>query len=139
MEIRQITSDYAVSPQIAPEDFPAIAEAGFTTVICNRPDAENPPELQGAAMIPAAEAAGVKFVYNPVVHGGMDRSNLEEQMQAAAEGKTLAYCASGTRSSVVWALAKAPELPADDILEATGRAGYALEGLRPQLEALSRR
>ncbi|MDE3029426.1 MAG: TIGR01244 family phosphatase, partial [Paracoccaceae bacterium] len=40
MEIRALTPDYAVSPQIEPADVAAIKAAGYTTVICNRPDRE---------------------------------------------------------------------------------------------------
>ena len=40
MTSRHLTPDFAVAPQIEPEDFDALAQAGFTTVIDNRPDAE---------------------------------------------------------------------------------------------------
>ena len=50
MQIRPVTPTYAVSPQIAPEDMSAIRDAGYVAVICNRPDEENPPEWQAAAM-----------------------------------------------------------------------------------------
>ena len=66
MDIRQITPDYAVSPQIEPADIAAIKAAGFRTVICNRPDEEVTAELGAAAMRDAAEAAGLAFVDNPV-------------------------------------------------------------------------
>ncbi len=44
MDIRALTQSYAVSPQVAPEDFATIRAAGFVTVINNRPDAEIPPQ-----------------------------------------------------------------------------------------------
>jgi len=126
MDVRQITPDYSVSPQIDPEDMRAIAEAGFVTVICNRPDAENPPTHQVDAMQAAAREAGLAFVTNPVTHPTI--------ALAQAGGPVLAYCASGTRSSVLWALGQSGHIPADAILEATGKAGYDLSGLRPSLE-----
>jgi uncharacterized protein (TIGR01244 family) len=49
----------------------------------------------------------------------------------------LAYCASGTRCSVVWAFAQAGRIATDHILDATSRAGYQLAHLRPQLEMLA--
>ena len=42
MEYRQITDEYAVAGQIAPEDIAAIKAAGFRSIICNRPDDEQP-------------------------------------------------------------------------------------------------
>ena len=137
MDIRPITPDYAVSPQIAPSDMPAIVAAGFTCIICNRPDAENPPATQASAIQTAAEAAGLTFVNNPVTHQGLNMDMVHTQRDAAAVGKTLAYCASGTRSSVVWALSQAGTLSTDDILAATTHAGYDLGGMRPQLDSLS--
>ena len=50
MDIRAITPTYAVSPQIALEDLPAIKAAGYTTIINNRPDGEIPPHLHHAQM-----------------------------------------------------------------------------------------
>ena len=138
MDIRRITDRYAVSPQIAPEDMGAIAEAGFTTVIDNRPDAEVPPAAQTVAMRQAAEAAGLTFVANPVTHQGLNMDMVTAQRDAmeASSGPVLAYCASGTRSTIVWALGQAAEMEPDAIIEAAAKAGYDIGGMRPQLNAL---
>ena len=140
LDIRVLTGDYAVSPQIAPEDMPAIRDLGYTTVICNRPDIENPPAYHTAAMAAAAEAAGLAFVENPFA-GGLDLGIIDRQRAAidAAEGPVLAYCRSGTRSATVWALAEAGRLSTDAILAATASAGYALDGMRPQIDGLAQR
>lgn len=139
MDIRQISPTYAASPQIAVEDIPAIVAAGFTTIICNRPDEEIPPSHHAHLMEAAAKAAGLTFVINPVTHHGLNMDMVTTQKDAmdASTGPTLAYCASGTRSSVVWALGQAAEMSADDILSATAAAGYDLGGMRPQLNAIA--
>jgi uncharacterized protein (TIGR01244 family) len=49
----------------------------------------------------------------------------------------LAYCASGTRSSILWSLIQAGQMPTDDILRATQEAGYELGGMRGQIDALA--
>ncbi|MGY6411287.1 MAG: TIGR01244 family sulfur transferase [Alkalilacustris sp.] len=141
MDIRPLSDRYAVSPQIAPEDVPAIAAAGYTTVICNRPDGENPPDLGAAHLRAAVEAAGLTFVDNPFNAMTMSLDHVTAQAAAmeAAEGAVLAYCASGNRSSVVWALAQAGRQPTDDLIGAAARHGYQLEGLRGQIEALAAR
>lgn len=139
MDIRQITPAYSVSPQIEPEDIPAIKAAGFVTVIDNRPDSEIPYELSSAVMQVAVEAAGLNFVVLPATHQTMTPELVAAQMAAvaAAGGPVLAYCASGTRCSVIWSLAQAGQMPVDEIIAATARAGYDLSGLRPRLDALA--
>lgn len=140
LDIRRLTDAYSVAPQIAPGDMAAIRAAGFTTVIDNRPDAEIPGDLQTAAMRAAAAAAGLAFVANPVVSGALTEANVAAQAaaMAASAGPVLAYCASGNRSSSVWALAMAGRLPADDLIGIPARHGYQLAHLRPQIEALMR-
>ncbi len=136
MDIRALTPTYAVSPQIDLSDLPAIKAAGYSTIIDNRPDGEIPPHLHSAAMKTAAEALGLTFVANPVIGGAMTPENVAAQRAAieAATGPVFAYCASGNRSSVVWALAHAGDMPADDLIGIPARFGYQLEHLRPQLQ-----
>ncbi|MGR3460507.1 MAG: beta-lactamase hydrolase domain-containing protein, partial [Roseovarius sp.] len=57
MEPRQITEDFSVAPQITPEDIPAIAAAGFRSIMCNRPDDEEPDQPHVSAVTEAARAA----------------------------------------------------------------------------------
>jgi len=139
MDIRALTPTYAVSPQIAVEDLPAIKAAGYTTVIDNRPDGELPPDLHTPVMQAAAEALGLHFVANPVIGGALTMQNVTVQAEAiaASTGPVLAYCASGNRSSVVWALALAGQMPADDLVGIPARFGYSLDHLRPQIAALA--
>jgi len=140
MDIRQLTPRFFVAPQISPEDMQDIAAAGITRVICNRPDIEVPPSHQAAAVEIAAKAAGVEFFFHPLTHQNMvpdviatNRGLLDE-----SEGPCLAYCASGTRSTVAWALAASKEMSVDDVLSAASAAGYDLSNLRPTLEAAAR-
>ncbi len=139
MDIRVLTPTYSVSPQITPEDIPAIAAAGYKVVICNRPDAENPPQLWAEEVGKAAADAGLEFYVHPVTHSTMTPRVIAHQKEIMdnAAGPVLAYCASGTRCSVVWSFAMAKELSADDIIATTERAGYALGQLRPQIEVLA--
>ncbi|SPH17449.1 Beta-lactamase hydrolase-like protein [Defluviimonas aquaemixtae] len=139
MDIRNLTERYAVSPQIAPEHAEAIRDAGFTTVIDNRPDNEVPPELRTEALRRAIESAGLTFIANPVVGGAITMENVTAQGEAvaASKGPVLAYCASGNRSSIVWALSEAGQRPTDELIRITQRWGYNLEPFRPQIDALA--
>ncbi|MFM2357066.1 MAG: hypothetical protein RLZZ528_2802 [Pseudomonadota bacterium] len=139
MTFRTLTDSYATSPQITPADVPAIVAAGFTRVICNRPDGENPPDLSAAAMRQAVEAAGLDFVVNPVIGGALTMDNVTAQRAAidSATGPVFAYCASGNRSSIVWALANAGRMPTDELIASAARWGYNLEPYRAQIDALA--
>lgn len=137
MDIRALTPSYAVSPQIDPTDLPAIKAAGFTTVIDNRPDGEVPGSLQSQRMRLAAEALGLVFVANPVTPGQFTEVLIETQARAvaASTGPVFAYCGSGNRSSCVWALMNADNLPLDDLLGTPAKFGYNLTPLIPMIEA----
>lgn len=140
MPIRPIADRYNVSPQITPDELPDFQAAGITTVICNRPDDENPPPLRMAAMKEAVEAAGMRFVALPFNQMTLTQDIVAAQRDALeqSDGPVLAYCASGNRSTIVWALGQA-ELGvqgADALIAAGAKAGYDLNGLRPTLTAL---
>ena len=134
-----ITPRYSVSPQISVEDIPSIVSAGYTTVICNRPDPEVPPSHQAAAIETAAKEAGLSFHILPLTHQTMTPENIAAQgsFVEASDGPVLAYCASGTRCSIAWALGNVRDLGVDAVLQATASAGYDLAGLKPQLDVLS--
>ncbi len=138
MEIRPITPRYAVSPQISVEDVPAIAAAGFVKVICNRPNSEVPPDQQSDVIGQAVRDAGMEYEVLELTHQTMTPENiaLQRDLAESCSGPVLAYCASGTRCSVIWALGQCDRLGTDEILEATGKAGYTLDNLRPALEQM---
>ncbi|SFE31292.1 TIGR01244 family protein [Sulfitobacter brevis] len=135
MDIRELTPRYYVSPQIDPADMDALKARGITRILCNRPDAEVPPSHSAAAIRTAAEAAGLSFAEQPLTHQTMVPENIAENRAkgAATDDVVLAYCASGTRSTIAWALGNAGELPVDEIISSASKAGYDIENLRPAL------
>ena len=139
MDIRQITPDFAAAPQIQPSDMEALAAMGFSTVINNRPDGEIPPALQADAMRAAAEAAGLRYIGNAAETRSMSLETVRAQARAidGSTGPVLAYCASGTRSTILWALSMAGRMPVDDIIGSAASGGYDLSPFRPQIEALA--
>lgn len=136
LDIRQLTQSYGVAPQIEPQDMGAVAALGFSDVIDNRPDHEITTDIQTEAMRAAALAAGLNFHANPVIGGAITPQNVAAQaaVMAQATGPVLAYCASGNRSSIVWALAHAGKIPADDLIATAAAHGYNLEHLRGALQ-----
>ncbi|KIT16009.1 TIGR01244 family sulfur transferase [Jannaschia aquimarina] len=141
MDLRPLSESHSVAPMLEPADMAILAERGATAIICNRPDAEVPPGHRAADMQAAAEAAGMAFTFNPVAMPGLTVDAIEEQANAieAASGLTVAYCASGTRSAILWALAMAGRMPTDEIMAALDQAGYPMPGLRTQIETMAQR
>ena len=134
MDIRPLTETYSVSPQITPEDVAALKAAGFVRVICNRPDAEIPPALQSAQMRGHVEKAGMEFVDNQISPGQFPPDLIARQAAAMqAGGPVFAYCASGNRCSVVWALTQSGRRPADELIGTAAKWGYNLEPYRALL------
>lgn len=104
---RQLTDRLYVSPQISVDQVETAKALGVTMIINNRPDDEEPGQTNGAAVEAAAIDAGVAYAAVPVAHGGFAPWQLDGMaaaMEQAGEGKILAYCRSGTRSTLLWAL-----------------------------------
>ena len=106
MEYRPITEGYAVSGQITPEEIAEVKAAGFKSVICNRPDDEQPGQPSADSVKAAAEAAGLEFRYIPVISGQITMDNVEDQAAALdeLEGPVFAYCRSGARCTNLYGL-----------------------------------
>lgn len=106
MEYRQISEDYSVSGQIQPEEVAAIKAAGFKSVICNRPDDEQPGQPSADTVKAAVEAAGLAFRYIPVISGQITAENVDDQAEALdeLEGPIFAYCRSGARCTNLYGL-----------------------------------
>lgn len=136
-EIRHVTDQFAVAPQIALEDFPAIASQGFRHIINNRPDGESGDQPTSAQAEAAAKAAGLTYIHAPFV--GQPTADAVKAVMAA-KTRTLAYCRSGTRSITAWAMAQASEgCDAQEIVEAAQDAGFNLAGMGGMLRQLGAR
>ncbi|MDP3385141.1 MAG: TIGR01244 family sulfur transferase [Phenylobacterium sp.] len=131
-QFRRVTDQFSVSPQIAVGDVAQAAAQGFLLIINNRPDGEDPAQPDGAEIEAAARAAGLDYVAIPV-RGGPDAAQVLAQRQAveAADGPVLAYCRSGTRSIVTWAIgqAQAGTVDRQTLIGLGAEAGYDLSGV----------
>ena len=102
LPIRSISSNFAVVGQLVAADMATVVALGFKTVINNRPDLEGGPDQPtSATMQVAAEAAGLNYVYLPVVSGAYTPVQIQSMRDAldAAAQPVLAFCRSGARSS----------------------------------------
>jgi uncharacterized protein (TIGR01244 family) len=135
---RTIDPSISVFGQIEPADIADAAAQGFTTIVNNRPDGEQPGQTTGAAIEAAAKAAGLDYVAIPVDHSGFADWQIAAMADALeqAKGPVLAFCRSGTRSTFLWALARNRMGDEGEALIAkAAAAGYDLSPIRPVLGA----
>lgn len=139
---RQLTDTVLVSPQISVEDVTAAKALGVCFILNNRPEGESPDQTPGDAIEAAAREAGIGYAAVPVNHSGFAPWQLDGMDAAlgevAGDSKLLAYCRSGTRSTLLWALsrARAGDNP-DSLSDVAAAAGYDLSPVRQIMDALS--
>ena len=105
---RSVDPDFAVAGQISPDDLGPLAEAGFRSILCARPDHEEPGQPTFATIAEAAEKAGLKAVHIPV--SGMVGEGQLIRMEAALKDlprPMFGYCRSGARAGSLYGAAKA--------------------------------
>ncbi len=131
MDIKRISDKVSVSPQITPEDMPAIKAAGFRAIICNRPDGEGADQPSVEEIKAAATAEGIELRYVPVQSGMVRDEDVAAFGTALKDMQrpVLAYCRTGTRSATLWSFHESKKRPMPEILAATKAAGYDMNGV----------
>ena len=140
-DFRKLTDTVFASPQITPAEVEEAARQGFTMIVNNRPDGEEPDQPDSASIESAALQAGLDYRAIPISGGAFGMSDVDEMARALAEasGPVLAFCRSGTRSTFLWSLAQAKAgLAPDEIAGIASGAGYDVSPIRPTLETLAR-
>jgi len=129
--LNKIIDDYVVSDQINEDDVKKLKEAGFKTIFCNRPDNEEKDQISVKSINDKANENGLTFVHQPVIGGQISQKDVDEfsDYYDDAEKPIFAYCRTGTRSSMLWALSESGKRSVDDILSLTTAAGYNLSNL----------
>jgi sulfide:quinone oxidoreductase len=137
MDLKPITPSFCVSPQITPADVALAAARGFRTLVNNRPDGEAPDQPRASEIEAAARAHGLGYAFVPVVGANIGEADIDAFRAAldAHDGPVLAFCRSGTRSTMLWALAEARRGDADAVLRAAAHAGYDLAVIAPRVHA----
>jgi uncharacterized protein (TIGR01244 family) len=139
---RQLSENILVSPQLAVSDLAEAARLGVTMVINNRPEGESEDQATGDQIAEAARAAGMGYVAIPVSHAGFSENQVRAMSEAlaGARGPVLAYCRSGTRSTLLWALSQASQgADPDTLASQAAAAGYDLAPVRPLMDMLKAR
>lgn len=139
-DFRKLSETMLASPQLRLDDIAPAAAAGVKLIINNRPDGEEPDAPQGPEIEAAARAAGIGYRAIPVRPGGFGEAQVAEMQEALerAQGTVLAYCRTGTRSTLLWALAQARAgVDPAAIGAAAGSAGYDIAPVRAAMDALA--
>ncbi len=139
-DFRELCDTMLASPQIGADDVKEAAAQGVSLIINNRPDGESPDEPQGDEIEAAAAALGIAYLAIPVSHAGFSLPQVEAMAGAIenTKGKVLAYCRSGTRSTLLWAMARAKMGDAPDSIAASAeKAGYDVGPVRPTMDMLA--
>ncbi|WJW80292.1 TIGR01244 family sulfur transferase [Bartonella sp. TP] len=88
-----------VGKQINENDVESLAQAGFKTILCNRPDGEELGQTNFTEIEKAAAKLNIKTAYLPVTMNNLTLQTAEKMAEilTAAEKPVYAYCRSGGR------------------------------------------
>lgn len=137
---RALTDRILASPQITVDDVSEAAARGVGLIINNRPEDESADQTPGDAIEAAARSAGIDYVAIPVTHAGFSEGQVKAMAAALAstDKPILAYCRSGTRSTLLWALAESSRGKSPHALSAAAaQAGYDVTPVRAMMDMLS--
>jgi uncharacterized protein (TIGR01244 family) len=137
---RKLTDTFLAAPQISVDDVAAAKAQGVALIINNRPDGEEPSAPQSADIAAAAAAASIAYTEIAVTHAGYSHPQIDAMIAAldnAGDGKVLAYCRSGTRSTMLWALAQAKSgMHPAEIAARAESAGYDVAPIAAMMDLL---
>jgi uncharacterized protein (TIGR01244 family) len=142
MSIIKLTEGVFVAPQIATDTVAEAGAMGVKLIINNRPEGESDDQTPGSEIDAAAKAAGMGYIAIPVTHSGFSEPQVKAMADAlaGADGPVLAYCRSGTRSTLLWALAESSQGGDPDALtNMAAKAGYDVSPIRPLMDMLKAR
>ncbi|BEU99014.1 TIGR01244 family sulfur transferase [Novosphingobium olei] len=138
---RKIDDKTYASPQITVDDVAQAKALGIALIVNNRPEGESDDQTPGAEIEAAAKAAGIAYVAIPVSHAGFSLPQVEAldaALASAGDAPVLAYCRSGTRSTLLWALTQAKRgMAPDQIAASAAGAGYDIGPIRAQVDMLA--
>lgn len=128
-EFMPLDEQTLIAGQISAADLHEAQRHGVTMVINNRPDNEEDGQPLSAELEAAAEAAGLDYRHIPIARG-IGPSQVDEIVSAMTElgdGKMLAFCRSGMRSTLAWAVAcREMGVPRNQIEAKADQAGFSL-------------
>ena len=126
---RQLDDKTLVDGQIGPDDVQELKALGVTLIVNNRPDGEDAGQPTSDEIEAAAREAGIEYRHVPIARGlgPSDIEAMREAMHSASEGKLFAFCRSGNRSTLAWAVARSEDgVPREELNRMANEAGFDL-------------
>lgn len=110
LHTHRLNQDIALAGQLTAADMALAAQAGFRSVVNNRPDFEHGPDQPtNAAIEAAARAAGLEYRFLPVAGGYQSPEDIAAFARLLNElpRPMLMFCRSGARSTRLFQQAQA--------------------------------
>ena len=136
MNLKPLSPELSVTPQIETPDVADLAVRGFKSIIGNRPEGEAPDQPAWSSLAAEAERQGMSTRQIPVVPGQISPDDVRRFAEALRDLPTpiAAFCRTGTRSAMLWALANPEGLNVDERIALAAAQGYDLAPLRDRME-----
>lgn len=135
MKLAVLTPNVTVLDQPSVEDVGELADRGYRSIIGNRPEGESADQPEWKDLKAAATARGMEAVQIPVVAGAITAADIDAFTEALERlpKPIAAFCRTGTRAALLWALANQASLTVDERIGIAAKEGYDLEPFRPLL------
>jgi uncharacterized protein (TIGR01244 family) len=131
-----------IAGQITEADIVNAAGEGVKVIINNRPDNEEPGQLDHVTAEQICQQHGIEYIYLPMANGQPMPEGLIESfkdiVEQNADKKVLAHCRSGTRCAIIWSLGKvqAGDIEPDHAFESASKAGVNISMVKPILDQI---
>lgn len=135
MASSRLEEELSVSSQLGLEDVGRAAREGFRSIVSNRPDGEDEAQPSAANMEAEARRLGLAFAHIPIAYAKASDADVDAMARTLADmpGPILASCRTGTRSTALWAQARAPDLDAEALVRRAADVGCNISVLLPEL------
>lgn len=109
---KTLNAQVSVAGQMTTDKFQQLIQAGFKSVIVNRPDQEQGNTVSVAQLRQIAEQSQVSVIYQPILSGKISQTDVIEFAKYYNElpKPILMVCRSGSRSSILFNQAKSQGL-----------------------------
>ena len=138
MAILKLAENLYISPQLTEGDAAEAARLGIRSVVCHRPDGEEESQPDYALVQDWLAAAGItEAAHQPLTAGTITVRDAEmfHLLFTASDKPVLAFCRTGTRSALLWAIhAVRSGTSVADALAAAQNAGVDLSKFAAKLE-----
>ena len=136
MTNKMLTPALSVMPQVSEADIAELSRRGFKSIISNRPEGEAADQPTWAAIAAVSLSHGMEARHIPVVASQIDDEDVAAFAAALRDLPTpiAAFCRTGTRAALLWALANEGSQSADERIRITASQGFDLEPFRARIE-----